>query len=254
MRSYIIVAVVAVCSFSAMIRTALASNIAFDTAGDSAYNNGWTTGSNGGYGWGGGWQISDADYTLPQPPIFGISADPTLGGIMNSPAVADGRVWAMTKAVARRPLAGPLAVGQTISVNLDGAGIEFHSPLFAFGLVADQGSDFTLGEVAFFIGGGLISYIDTGIPMINGPIAVSLTLQSNESYTLDVRSLASPATGGSFSFQFWSGPDEIWLDGNLTSVSYANNLSVTPEPSAFLIAGVAALGLLRRRTRVRSGV
>lgn len=257
MRSYVILAVVAVCSFSAATRTVSASNTAFDTAGDSAYNNGWTTGSNGGYGWG-GWSFQAGDPSMTT--TMQTASDPALGGLINSPSVPDGRAWAITNAAPTRQFASLLAPGQTFSVEMDGGtsgiAIGFFDPPDAtqnFYITSINQRDYILWWSFGYRGGPSIE--DTGVPAINGPVAISLSISETVDYVLDLQSLASTSISASIDLgNPHIPPGAVEMAGNNSSVLYVNNMSLTPEPSALCIAGVSALGLLRRRTRVRSGV
>ena len=252
MRTRIIIAVAAVFSFSAVTRTATASNIAFDTAGDSAYNNGWTSGSNGGYGWGGGWTFEFVDTGISE-----IASDPASGGVLNSPDTPEGRAWAFSEnATAIRPFSGPLLEAQSFSIDLDagnsGIGILFAGTQSAnYFAVTSSARNFQLIENVGFR--GIASTVDTGVPVINGPVEVTLLQPQMSTYFIQVQSLSSPNTVAKIDVGgFPLIPDEVELGGP-SSLTYVNNMTITPEPSAFLLAAVAALGLLRRRTRVRRG-
>ena len=258
MQARIIIATIVGCLVTAMaLRTAVASNIAFDTAGDSAYNNGWTNGSNGGYGWGGGWSFQAGDTSVTT--TMQIAADPALGGIMNSPSVLDGHAWAVTNAAPTRQFASPLTFGQTFSVDMDGGSsgiaIGFFDPpddTQDFYITSINNRDYMFVWDFGYRGGPSIS--DTGVAAVDGPAAVSLTFSDSMGYVLQIQSLAVPGVSASIDAGFTHIPaGAVEMAGAASSVLYVNNMTITPEPSEFLLTGVATLGLLRRRARLPKG-
>ena len=76
--------------------------------------------------------------------------------------------------------------GVGMLLTVDGAGINFHDTKAGndFFLVSYGKGDFMLGENLFT--SSVLYYFDMGIPVINGPIAVSLTMQSDYSFTFDI--------------------------------------------------------------------
>jgi hypothetical protein len=120
---------------------AQAATIAMDSAADAAYNDSWQPGDNGGSGWGGGWTFRNQGNTVlnatngsrgwftgsslgnnspPGTDNFGADGD------INSPVV--NRAWgvysnATDQVYAIRPFSAPLAVGNTVSWDMDNGNI-----------------------------------------------------------------------------------------------------------------------------------
>jgi hypothetical protein len=116
---------------SIMTSSTWAANLAYDDASDSAYSGGFTNGSNGGYGFG-PWTLYyiNANVIIGDSTSNGDGVDDgnsygTIGdGDINTAGVAWG-FFPFGYAYASRPFTGgPLDVGQTFSIDLDGGAID----------------------------------------------------------------------------------------------------------------------------------
>jgi hypothetical protein len=180
--------------------TAAASVVASDNASNASYSDGWQTGDNGGIGFG-PWtlSLSGSGSGLLYPPQF-IDRTPLPGNSLGAPAFAlttgDQRSAFETSEV-RRPLVVPLAVGQTLTANINGSALDPHAPSFTIGntfdLLAASGSErfslFTNNDYhsnRWTVTGDL----DTGISA-GSSFRIDFTLTSANSYNL----VLSPVTG-----------------------------------------------------------
>lgn len=255
MRASVIGVFTIIMNCGALITFSAASNVAFDTAGDSACNNGWTSGSNGGFGWNGGWAVQTSGPSSSA--TMEVVPDPASDGVLNSPAVPDGRAWAFANTIATRQFASPLAVGQEFSVQMDGGAsgiaIMFTNPTrptdYFYITSIDEG-DYILWESYGSRGGPSIE--DTGVAAIDGPVAISLTESEAMGYVFKIQSLASPSDSASIDAGFPPvAAGEVEMAGNSSAVMYMNNMTITPEPSTIALVGFAGIGLLRRKRSCR---
>lgn len=251
MRNYLMAVVALGCFITSVPQVVSGSNIAFDTAGDSAYNNGWTSGSDGGYGWGGGWGISDG---------FGaaaVTADPGSGGEINSPVGLGGRSWEVSgNLIISRLFGGSMQIGQTFGIDVDPApGAEYavgvmFGDIYDHVSIAARGATYQIGEE--YSSTGLITTTITDIPVVNGPVHLSFTPTSNNSYQIGVTPLPGGTTSTATIIYSSGAPDGLGLSTEYAPF-YFNNVNVTPEPSALCLANFATFGLLRRRKQSKPG-
>lgn len=241
----VMAAVIATCLVELISNLALASNIAFDTAGDSAYNNGWTQGSSGGFGWGGGWNISTGDGSAS------LATDLGSGGEINSPVGLGGRSWEVTGDLTiSRLFSGNLQIGQAFRIDVDPAPGAEYAVGIMFGNIYDhvsiaaRGVTYQIGEE--YSNTGLTTTTVTDIPVVNGPVRLSFTPISNNSYQLGITPLPGGATS-TVTISYSSGPPDGFGLSTQYAPLYFNNVNVSPEPAALCFAGLATFGLLRRR-------
>src|SRR6476619_4499680 len=145
--SFSIIRSLAACVFLVLVAdTASASVVASDNASNASYTDGWQTGDNGGIGFG-PWTLSFSGSGLLYPPQF-IDRTPLSGNSLGAPAFAlttgDQRSAFETSEV-RRPLVVPLAVGQTLTANINGSALASNAPSYTIGntfdLLAANGSE-----------------------------------------------------------------------------------------------------------------
>src|SRR4051794_12079404 len=185
--------------------TASASVVASDNASNASYTDGWQTGDNGGIGFG-PWTLSfsGSGSGLLYPSQF-IDRTPLPGNSLGAPAFAlttgDQRSAFETSEV-RRPLVVPLAVGQTLTVNINGSALDPHAPSFSIGntfdLLAANGSErFSLFTNNDYHGNRwtVTGDLDTGIAA-GSSFRIDFTLTSANSYNL----VLSPVAGGAALF------------------------------------------------------
>jgi hypothetical protein len=185
--------------------TASASVVASDNASNASYADGWQTGDNGGIGFG-PWTLSfsGSGSGLLYPPQF-IDRTPLPGNSLGAPAfgltTGDQRTAFETSEV-RRPLVVPLAVGQTLTANIDGSVLDPHAPSYSIGntfdLLAANGSErfslFTNND--YHINRWTVTGdFDTGISA-GSSFRIDFTLTSANSYNL----VLSPVNGGAALF------------------------------------------------------
>jgi hypothetical protein len=196
----------AACVFLVFVAdTACASVVASDNASNVAYTDGWQTGDNGGTGFG-PWTLSfsGSGSGLLYPPQF-IDRTPLPGNSLGAPAFAlttgDQRSAFETSEV-RRPLLAPLAVGQTLTANINGSALDAHAPSFTIGntfdLLAANGSErFSLFTNNDYHSGRwtVTGDLDTGIAP-GSSFRIDFTLTSANSYNL----VLSPVAGGAALF------------------------------------------------------
>jgi hypothetical protein len=185
--------------------TVSATIVASDNASSAAYTDGWQTGDNGGTGFG-PWTLSfsGSGNGLLYPPQF-IDRIPLPGDSLGAPAFAlttgDQRSAFETSEV-RRPLLVPLAVGQTLTANVNGSALDPSAPSFTIGntfdLLTTNGSErfslFTNNDYHsnhWTVTGDL----DTGIAA-GSSFHIDFTLASANTYNL----VLSPVTGGAALF------------------------------------------------------
>lgn len=253
--------------------TATASTPASDNAADPAYNSGWTDGSNGGSGWGGPWSISAyggaGTFFTGSSTTNGVG-DPDGDGDINTPRSAVGRAWGMTapypdQVAAFRPFNGPLAVGQTFTIEMDNGSDSFQSGNEVDWGLYDGGDT----EFRFFADPGFTDYyifdgrdarggpiIHTGVPKTDQGIRCAFTLTGSDSYSLAITPLIAGASTTTITGPLiFGGPiDHVTLadnSGGSTSQQavYFNNISITPEPGTLSVLAVGTVTLLRRRAR-----
>ena len=185
--------------------TASASVVASDNASDASYTDGWQTGDNGGTGFG-PWALSfsGSGSGLLYPPQF-IDRTPLPGNSLGAPAFAlttgDQRSAFETSEV-RRPLVVPLAVGQTLTANINGSALDPQAPSFTIGntfdLLAASGSErFSLFTNNDYHSGRwtVTGDLDTGITA-GSSFHIDFTLTSANSYNL----VLTPVAGGAALF------------------------------------------------------
>ena len=196
----------AACAFLVFsAHTASASVVASDNASNVSYTDGWQTGDNGGIGFG-PWTLSfsGSGSGLLYSPQF-IDRIPLPGNSLGAPAFAlttgDQRSAFETSEV-RRPLLVPLAVGQTLTANINGSALDPHAPSFTIGntfdLLTASGSErFSLFTNNDYHSGRwtVTGDLDTGIAA-GSSFHIDFTLTSANSYNL----VLSPVAGGAALF------------------------------------------------------
>jgi len=197
--------------------------------------------------------------------------DPDADGDINSPRTKGGRAWGVVDGYAVRPFSGPLAVGQTFSIDLDdhasrqygfdvNVAINMPDGSNAIAVFADQFDDpsstyFVSYRTGFSNYGGLntgILLTDQGIHLtitqLSSSVQLSLTpyLPGATTTTFDIP-LALPYSGqlASVAFTAFGDPPNSALN------SYINNIAITPEPSAVTPLALATFALLSRQRRNR---
>ena len=185
--------------------TASAAIIAADNASNAAYTDGWQTGDNGGTGFD-PWALSfsGGGNGLLYPPQF-IDQAPLAGNPLGAPSFAlttgDQRSEFETSQ-ALRSLLVPLAVGQTLTANVNGSALDSNAPSYTIGntfdLLAANGSE----RFSLFTNNDYHSNrwtatgdLDTGIAP-GASFHIEFTLTSANTYKL----VLSPVAGGAALF------------------------------------------------------
>jgi hypothetical protein len=157
---------------------------------------------------------------------------------------------------------GPLTIGQTVSINFDGAFADAASGGVSageYGIRLFGPSGFVLALV--FAGGDTYRYYDaaaSGTPAGFGyspnGFNFAFTLTGTTTYSAAV--VDTTGTIGSWSGTISGSPDFIQVYNKSAGTGgnydvFANNLAIVPEPSssAFIASGAALLFLARRRLR-----
>lgn len=258
----------AAATFCAASNPALGAAVAFDSAAHATYNDGWQTGDNGGSGWGGGWTLGGVNGFSGN--FIGSSANNGNGdGNSDGDINAASRAWGQfshtsNTASAVRPFSGGLTVGQTFGIAFDNGFIKDNNPVgtVGFGLQNSSGNNvfeffFRGGNPNFTVSSG--SYSGTTPGFSDEGLTFAITLTGAGSFSLQIGTL-SPANsfsgtgtllnpaGGQvidrvrlFSFNAAPGINQPAFD------SFANNISIVPEPAVALLGSLGILGLLRRR-------
>jgi hypothetical protein len=176
------------------------ATVAFDNASQTAYANGWQAGDNGGAGFG-PWTFafSGTANNLVHPPQF-IDTAPLAANSLGAPAFAlttsDQNNQFDTSEV-RRTLLSPLAVGQTLSVDIDGSALA-NAPAFTIGNTFDLFGTNGSERFSLLTNNGYnndhwtsTNGADTGIPAANS-FRIEFTLVTIDSFDL----VLSPIGGG----------------------------------------------------------
>jgi len=202
----------------------------------------------------------------------GVTGDPEADGDINSPRVVGGRAWHVVDGYAVRPFRGPLAVGQTFSIDLDDHGTR----QFGYGVsVAINTSDGSNGlvlfagqfydptaqyELAYRTGYSTYDYAYTGVPLTDQGLHLAFTRLDD----VDFRVSATPYLPGATTKSVDVTLDPAYAGGlsqvafnafsnspNLALNSFVNNIAITPEPGAGLMV-VLSGGVIcwRRRTHL----
>ena len=263
--SKLIAACLATIGLFAFITSAQAASIAFDAANDSEYDDGWQTGDNGGSGFGpweltinpsnpstGGHFIGDSANNGGAPSGHINTAGESFGLYANSGAISF---------TTRSFDGGPLAAGQTFSIDMDNGFIQDGGNV-AFGLADDE---FSASLTFGFLGGDTFYKVfdsagttSTTVPFTDDGLSIDITLGAANTYTLSVNNVI--AATGTLDF-----PDpQYFILENFTAGSggsndaYFNSFAVTgtpiPEPGALALTGLAALGLVGVARRVSKSV
>ena len=172
-----------------------AASVAFDEA--SNYSS-WTNGSNGGFGFG-AWQLVPTSNSSNAGFFLGNSANNGFvpsGNINSANSTAFG-LYAnngQTASAVRPFTGGPLAVGQTLSLQMDNGFIDNNS-VVGFSLQTSGGAN----VLEFYFRGGTANYIlnvggvetSTAIAFTDGGLSLAFTLTSPTTYSLNVTRLVT---------------------------------------------------------------
>ena len=251
---------------------------AFDSAADPAYADGWQAGDNGGSGflpwtftYSGIAPANHSDHFIDTAPLAANALGAPAFGLTNS-----GRDFFFDTATAERRFASVLTVGQTFSVDVDGASfaggdtspfskgntITLRNSAAAerFGMFTNNGFLGDTWTVLNPLGAG--SNITTGIPA-SASFHLAFTLTGTETYDL----VLLPIGGGAPLFQQLGATLRTTTAGTVidrvrladygtgssadgSSEMFFNNLSIVPEPASLLmvvVAGCVLLAGIRRR-------
>jgi MYXO-CTERM domain-containing protein len=239
-----------------------AADLAADNASQAAYGDGWQDGDNGGFGFG-PWAITLGEQpTLPRG-VVGIGSS-TANGDAAAPTgdidSAGGRAWSLSSArvlgspKAVRPLTGALAVGQTVSFDVDGIGATANADELwvSIGNAADRRWGMAIHAQGTHAG-GLVPAWALVTPDTPEGMRVDFTLTGPDTFTASIRVLDGRAPvllAGALDGAAGSAIDRLSfaVAPSLGPIDafYLNNLAVTPEPGSAML-GLAALGLLARR-------
>ena len=269
--------------------TAFASAPAADNASSYAYNPGnWPNGSNGGFGFApwvlsvsvggaGGhfiWKSTANADGLDDGIVGGVAGDgdidTTIGPSPDVPTwppanVTVPRSWGMWNAGgvtdAIRPFTGgPLAIGQTFSVDFDNGWVNTGQTV---GIGLQNAAGLNLWEV-YFVGGGnvyvnndaagpvntTVGYGDEGLHVdftLTGPAAYTMTLTRRDGVNQTIAGGLMNPQGDQNIVQFRAfnsgGP------GGDPYNFYVNSLQIIPEPSTFGLVSLGLLGALALRRR-----
>lgn len=158
-----------------------------------------------------------------------------------------------------RPLSGPMTIGETISIDFDNG---FIGPGGAVGITLQTGVGLGLGagatafEFLFFGGAGSYSVTDgtgtffTGLPFTDEGMTLSLTVTGPGTYAATVTFKGGAPVGGAGPLAGGGGPIvqarifSFSNPGGPAFDTYANNISVVPEPSTYVLMALGILGLL----------
>lgn len=257
--------------------------IASDAESDPAYSSGWGPGTNGGSGWGGAWVFRDQSNALVTATsgskgwFTGTSTanettDTNADGDIDTPSVS-GKAWGLYSNAANndiyavRPFASAMAVGQTLSANIDNGNIATN---MVVGLrLLTNASDITTRDFEFrFVGGatdytivnsaGAANAVDTTIPFSREGIHLEFTLTSASTYSILMKSLVNGTTVTQTGTLVSGSAPIVGLafknqeaGAGTTANAYFNSISLTavPEPTS---AGILAVGLIFgiRRSRM----
>jgi len=160
---------------------------------------------------------------------------------------------------------GALTVGQTLSVQFDNSSIQSGGTV---GLGFQNISNGNNRLEFFFIGGDSnYTYIDnggssdSGVGFTSSGLTLDFTLTGTDTYSLDITPIGGSTTNlsGTLGGTALSGVDRLRIfNFNAGSGSgfdtYANNISIIPEPSSIAmmgLTGLAAAGLVSVKRRKR---
>jgi len=170
---------------------ARATVVASDNASNGAYSDGWQAGDNGGAG------LAPWTFTVTGSGNSSIDRTPLPANSLGAPAFALTTGTGFDTIEAFRPLLVPLAVGQTLSVNINGSKLG-KTPLYSMGNTFDllTGSDnyrFSLYTTNGFNDDhwNITGDLDTGVAG-EGSFHLDFTLASANTYNL----VLSPVAGG----------------------------------------------------------
>ncbi len=255
-------------SFCVAANSSHGAMVAFDSAADTVYNDGWQSGDNGGSGWGGGWTLGGVNGFSGN--FIGNSAANGNGdGNSDGDINTSGRAWGQfshtfNTASAVRPFSGGLSVTQTFGIAFDNGFIKDNNPVgtVGFGLQNSSGNNvfefyFEGGDANFTVNSG--SYSGTTPGFSDEGLTLAFTLTGTNTFSIQIGTLnpavsfsgtgtlLNPAGGQVidrvrlFSFNAAPGTNQPAFD------SFANSISVVPEPATALLGSLGILGLLRRR-------
>jgi hypothetical protein len=252
---------------------------AWDNAAQAAYADGWQTGDNGGSGFL-PWSLSysgiapanHSDHFIDNGPLAANSLGAPAFGMTNS-----GRAFFSDTSTSNRPFADALTVGQTFSVDVDGAGFSNGDPNpFSKGNVITLRNGAAAERFGIFTNNGLNSDtwtvtnpagvgsgVSTGIAAASA-FHVAFTLTGPETYDL----VLSPVGGGAPLFQQLGATlrtattgtaislvrfSEYGTGNSVNGVSelFFNNLSIVPEPASVALVLIGAFGVLATGRRGR---
>jgi len=257
------------------IGPAMASN-AWDNASEAAYADGWAAGDNGGSGFL-PWIFAYSGIEPANHSDHFIDSAPLAANSLGAPAFAmtdSGRAFFFDTAQAIRPFPSPLAIGQTLGVDVDGASFANGDPNgFSQGNVValrnnvldgpesgkERFSLFTNNQfnndnwsVTNPAGSG--SSLDTGISA-GSSFHVSFTLTGAETYSLDITPIGGGAslfsqngtlrvpTAGTLIDRFRFADYGTGSSADGSSEMFFNNLSLVPEPTSLVLMALASLAL-----------
>ena len=245
------------------VHKASAALIAYDSAGDSAYNSGTVIGVNGGYGWGGPWSASGG-VRLQSSSLLGGPGSGT--GYINSPQSPDGRAWAVgtlfftgapPTTMVSRPFSGPLAPGQTFSIEFDAnpgaqAGVLLSDLAVGMGGFINNVPVYQAQSMAG-PNGSLV--VDFGPPVTDFGARADFTVLTDSSAQVTITSLGPGGESDAFILPYstpMSGMLAEHFPGGDSGYLYINNMSITPEPDGVGLAIVALFLIsIGHRGRVR---
>lgn len=233
-----------------------------DSAADAAYDDGWHTADNGGFGFL-PWSIAS------NGGVWGIGSSATNGDTVAPAGDIDsaGRAWSIasgpggTSVRVVRPLVGALAVGQTVSFDIDGICTKSNSDNLVVNLGNAGGARWNINihQSGTHMDDGHGGILGVALDTFEG-IHVDVTLTGPDSFTASARVLDgrdAVIAGGSLSGPAGSAIDQISFSvlpsfGHIDAF-YLNNLAVTPEPAVAVVGLVGALAAMTRRRRRHHG-
>ena len=227
----------------------------------------WNNGDNMGFGFG-PWQFvtgggGSAGFVLGSSTQNGGdgSGNPFSSGGIDSPNM---RAWGLFgnsggQAIAVRPFASAMTVGQTFRVDFDNGFIDNGSSV---GINISDPGGITLWE--FFFDGGQNSYsysdfngtFSTGLPFTDGGLHIEFTYTGPDAFTAQITLNSGPSATISSVFENSGVPGRVEIynanaGSNSSNNVYANNISIVPEPAtvSLLAIGAVAAALCLVRTR-----